>query len=66
MFYLRELKITHRFDVTWRYNCKIPDNFHVIASTKDVKVGAYEIENEHTYGIQFHPEVYHSTQGKKY
>lgn len=44
---------------------KIPDNFHVIASTKDVKVGAYEIENEHTYGIQFHPEVYHSTQGKE-
>lgn len=42
---------------------KLPDNFRVIASTKDVKVGAYKVENEKTYGIQFHPEVYHTTQG---
>jgi GMP synthase (glutamine-hydrolysing) len=41
----------------------IPDNFHVIASTKDVQVAAYQIENEETFGIQFHPEVYHSLEG---
>jgi GMP synthase (glutamine-hydrolysing) len=41
----------------------LPDNYHIIGSTKDVKVGAYHIENEETYGIQFHPEVYHSTEG---
>ncbi len=41
----------------------LPENFHVIGSTRDVKVGAYHIENEETYGIQFHPEVYHSTDG---
>ncbi len=41
----------------------LPENFHIIGSTKDVKVGAYHIENEQTYGIQFHPEVYHSTEG---
>lgn len=42
---------------------KIPSGYKITASTETVKVGAYKIENEHTYGIQFHPEVYHSTQG---
>ena len=42
---------------------KIPDNYKIVASTKDVKVGAYKIDGEITYGIQFHPEVYHSTDG---
>jgi GMP synthase (glutamine-hydrolysing) len=41
----------------------IPKNFKVIAGTNDVKIAAFEIENEKTYGIQFHPEVYHSTDG---
>jgi GMP synthase (glutamine-hydrolysing) len=42
---------------------KIPKNFRTIGSTNDVKVGAYKIEGEKTYGIQFHPEVYHTTDG---
>ncbi len=42
---------------------KIPDNFSIIASTTDVKVAAFHIKAQQTYGIQFHPEVYHSTQG---
>lgn len=42
---------------------KIPENYTIIASTADVKVGAFEIEGETTFGIQFHPEVYHSTEG---
>jgi GMP synthase (glutamine-hydrolysing) len=41
----------------------IPDNFKIIASTKDVEVAGYHIEGEDTYGIQFHPEVYHSLEG---
>lgn len=41
----------------------IPDNFSVIASTSNVRVASYKIENEETYGIQFHPEVYHSMDG---
>lgn len=41
----------------------IPDNYKVIASTKDVAIAGYHIEGEQTYGIQFHPEVYHSTEG---
>ena len=43
----------------------LPSEFEVIASTKDVKVAAYKIEKEETYAIQFHPEVYHSKDGKK-
>lgn len=35
-----------------------------LASTKDVANAAYRIEGETTYAIQFHPEVYHSTDGK--
>ena len=41
----------------------IPNNFNLIASTKDVKNAAYKINNELTYGLQFHPEVYHSEHG---
>ncbi len=44
---------------------KIPENYEIIASTNDVKVGAYKIKDETTYGIQFHPEVYHTLEGKK-
>ncbi|MCT4613954.1 MAG: glutamine-hydrolyzing GMP synthase [Marinifilaceae bacterium] len=41
----------------------LPDNYKVIASTHDVHNAAYEITDECTFGIQFHPEVYHSTDG---
>ena len=42
---------------------RIPDNYRIIASTADVKIAAYHIEGEQTWGIQFHPEVYHSIEG---
>jgi GMP synthase (glutamine-hydrolysing) len=42
---------------------KIPSNYKIIASTHDVEVAGYEIQGETTFGIQFHPEVYHSTEG---
>ncbi len=42
----------------------IPENYKIIASTEDVAVAAYHIEGEQTWAIQFHPEVYHSTDGK--
>ena len=44
---------------------KIPEDYDIIASTEDVKVGAFKIKGETTYGIQFHPEVYHTLEGKK-
>ena len=42
---------------------KLPQGFKIISSTADVKVAGFVIEGQHTYGIQFHPEVYHSTEG---
>lgn len=42
---------------------RLPADFRKIASTEDVENAAFELPNEKTYGIQFHPEVYHSTQG---
>ena len=42
---------------------QLPDNFEIITSTGDVAVAGYKVANEKTYGIQFHPEVYHSTEG---
>jgi GMP synthase (glutamine-hydrolysing) len=42
---------------------KVPNNFQIICSTHDVAVAGFEIKGELTYGIQFHPEVYHSTDG---
>ena len=44
---------------------KIPDNYEIIASTHDVKVAGFHVKGEKTWGIQFHPEVYHSTEGPK-
>lgn len=41
----------------------LPEGFDVVASTQDVRVAGYRIQDEETYGIQFHPEVYHSTDG---
>jgi GMP synthase (glutamine-hydrolysing) len=43
----------------------IPESYRIIGSTADVVVGAFHISGEETWGIQFHPEVYHTTEGKK-
>lgn len=41
----------------------LPDNFGIIASTEDVPCAAYRVGDEQIWGVQFHPEVYHSTDG---
>lgn len=41
----------------------VPADYKVVASTEEVRVAAFRIEGEQTWGIQFHPEVYHSTDG---
>jgi GMP synthase (glutamine-hydrolysing) len=43
----------------------LPTNGVRLASTKDVENAAFRIEGESTYAIQFHPEVYHSVDGKQ-
>lgn len=44
---------------------KVPANYEIIGSTDNVRVAAYHIGGEMTWGIQFHPEVFHSTDGPK-
>lgn len=43
---------------------QLPTGGKRLASTKDVENAAYRIEGEQTFALQFHPEVYHSTDGK--
>ena len=44
---------------------KLPENSVLLASTQNIENAAFRIKDEITYGIQFHPEVYHSKHGKK-
>ncbi len=44
---------------------EIPSNFEILSSTETVRVAAYKVKGETTFGIQFHPEVTHSLQGKE-
>lgn len=41
----------------------IPEGYEIICSTSDVEVAGYHIQGEDTFAIQFHPEVFHSTDG---
>ena len=43
----------------------LPEHSIRLASTTDVENAAYKLEGEETYAIQFHPEVYHTTDGKQ-
>ena len=43
----------------------LPDNYVITASTGNLPVAAYRIGGEQTWGLQFHPEVHHSTEGVK-
>lgn len=42
---------------------EVPSNYQVICSTEEVHIAGFQLDNESTFGIQFHPEVYHSTEG---
>lgn len=41
----------------------IPDNFKIIASTDKVAIAAYEVTDAKVWGVQFHPEVFHTEDG---
>jgi GMP synthase (glutamine-hydrolysing) len=41
----------------------LPSGYKITGSTTDVKAGAFHVNGEKTWGIQFHPEVYHTTEG---
>jgi len=42
---------------------ELPPHYSVIAATRKVQHAAYQIDGEATFGIQFHPEVVHTTEG---
>jgi len=42
----------------------VPEEFQIIGSTDTVPVAAFHVKGEPTFGIQFHPEVTHTTEGK--
>ena len=42
---------------------RLPEGFKDIASTDKVQNAAYQAEGEQLWGVQFHPEVFHSVQG---
>ncbi|NND10357.1 MAG: glutamine-hydrolyzing GMP synthase [Flavobacteriaceae bacterium] len=44
---------------------ELPTNGELLASTQDVENAAFRINGEKTYGLQFHPEVYHTKQGSQ-
>tara|TARA_B000000475_G_scaffold270349_1_gene265818 strand:+ start:286 stop:1815 length:1530 start_codon:yes stop_codon:yes gene_type:complete len=44
---------------------ELSSNATVMASTDDVDIAAFYLNNEMTFGLQFHPEVYHTIYGKE-
>jgi len=46
---------------------QLPDHFSLSATTHNIPIAAFKYENDHIklFGLQFHPEVYHSAEGKK-
>ena len=44
---------------------RLPESFKIIASTEDVPCAAYHVEGKKQWGVQFHPEVFHSTCGTR-
>ena len=43
----------------------IPDTFERIASTESVDIAAYEVKGANVWGVQFHPEVFHTVDGTR-
>lgn len=46
---------------------QLPEGFEILATTESIPVAAFKSDNFDNpfYAIQFHPEVYHSIEGKK-
>lgn len=59
----------HRGSQVWMSHgdsiLQLPDDFELLASTDAIPVAAYKHKTAEVYGIQFHPEVTHSLDGKQ-
>ena len=75
---LADLKITDQGDIFHGVNDKtpcwmshgdsvsqLPDGFNIIASTENTRISAVANNGKRFYGLQFHPEVAHTPEGKK-
>jgi len=75
---LADLKITGQGDIFHGVNDKtpcwmshgdsvsqLPDGFNIIASTENTRISAVANNGKRFYGLQFHPEVAHTPEGKK-
>ena len=56
---LLDVWMSHGIEVT-----KLPKDFNLIASTDNCEIAGFANEKKHYYGLQFHPEVTHTKQGK--
>ncbi|MCX7696805.1 MAG: glutamine-hydrolyzing GMP synthase [Bacteroidales bacterium] len=45
---------------------ELPPEARLLSSTESIRVAAYEVPSRRIYGVQFHPEVYHTSQGKTF
>ena len=52
--------MSHGIEVT-----KLPPGFELMASTDNCPIAGFANKDKHYYGLQFHPEVTHTNQGKK-
>lgn len=58
--YTSQVWMSHADTIT-----RLPKNSVLLAKTESIPVAAFQLKDyKHTYGIQFHPEVYHSVEGK--
>ena len=48
----------------WDSVTQVPEGFEVIGTTEDCPVGAMANVEKKRYGLQFHPEVHHTTHGQ--
>ncbi len=44
---------------------RLPDHYHLIARTNDIGVAAFRSDEHKVFGLQFHPEVYHTKKGSQ-
>lgn len=44
---------------------KLPDSCWITASSDSIRIASYESKNQKFFGVQFHPEVTHTTNGLK-